>query len=195
MRELRQIEIAVQLAIDSLQQIEIERRRDAEGVVVGRLENRLRFAQIGAEEEGVVFIQDIAQIAQHRHRFVVCQIADRRPEKENDVAHARRQRAAQCARRLAKIGADRSDTQSRIVVHEAVPHFLEHRAIDVDRHVVDVAVERIDQEPGFARASAPELDEADGRPERAHDLLRCRRKDRRLCPRHVVLGQLANGVE
>src|SRR5438045_6470313 len=69
MRELLQIEISAELAIDALQQIEIERRSNAECIVVRRLEDRFRFAKIGTQKERIVRIESSAQIAEHRDRF------------------------------------------------------------------------------------------------------------------------------
>ena len=51
--ESREIEIRVQLAVDSREKIQIERSRGADGIVIGRQQLRKRLFQIRAEQQRI----------------------------------------------------------------------------------------------------------------------------------------------
>jgi len=59
MGEFLDVELAAQLTIDARQYVEIERSRDALGIVVGRFEHRAVFLQIGAEQESVAVVEHV----------------------------------------------------------------------------------------------------------------------------------------
>src|SRR5712691_1559028 len=82
MRELRHIEVAAQLPIDSREQVEIERRRDAERIVVSRLQDFFGLAQVGSEQQDVAAGENAADTAQHRRSGRRIEIADGRSEEE-----------------------------------------------------------------------------------------------------------------
>ena len=84
MLEGAEIEIGAELAIDARQQIEIEFRRDALGIVVGVVENFGVLHQIDADHEQRALAQHAAGMAQEFARFVRLEIADGRSRKEAD---------------------------------------------------------------------------------------------------------------
>ena len=84
MLEGAKIEIGAELAIDARQQIEIEFRRDALGVVVGGVENLRILHQIDADHEQRARAQHAAGMAQEFARLVRLEIADGRARKEAD---------------------------------------------------------------------------------------------------------------
>src|SRR5438876_1003559 len=84
MFELREIEVAAELTIDSRQEIQVEGCSDAERVVVRRLDDVLRFLKIGAEEDGVAGSKDAVYLAKHRRRRGGIEVADAGAEKQHD---------------------------------------------------------------------------------------------------------------
>ena len=62
--EARQIEVSVELAIDSRKQVEVEPGGNAAGIVVGRVEHIGRLDQIGANNEDRATAENTRRIAQ-----------------------------------------------------------------------------------------------------------------------------------
>ena len=78
MGEAGQVEIAVKLAIDADEQIEIEGGRDAAPVVIGGDENRDGLFEIDADEKGAAFTEQPRGIGKKGFRLGVTEIADGR---------------------------------------------------------------------------------------------------------------------
>ena len=95
------------------EQVEVEGGGDAEGIVVGRLEDRGRFAQVGAEEEGIAGGERGAEVGEHRAGCGGIEIADAGAEEEDDRAFVRgRKVRAQQRGGLAEIAADGGDGEA-----------------------------------------------------------------------------------
>jgi hypothetical protein len=83
-RESAQVEVAIQLAVDAPEEVEVERRRDASRIVIGGEELRDRFDQIGAEQESVALAQARAHVAQEDRRARPVEVADRAAEEQQE---------------------------------------------------------------------------------------------------------------
>src|ERR1019366_2181126 len=82
MGKLRNVELAVELPINAREQVEIERCRDADGVVVGADEALARFDQIGPEQQEVAWAHTTTDAGQERRRFRAGEVADGAAEKQ-----------------------------------------------------------------------------------------------------------------
>ena len=83
MLEMREHEIAAQLAVDARQQVEIERRRDAGRIVVSGQQLVHGLYQIRAQQQRIAGIEAHADLPQKIHRARLVEIADRASEKKN----------------------------------------------------------------------------------------------------------------
>src|SRR3990172_21814 len=81
-REAAQIEVAVKLAIDAREQIEIERGGDAQTVVIGGKQDIQALFQIDAHEKGAARPKQKRGIRKKGVRLVMAEIADGRAGKE-----------------------------------------------------------------------------------------------------------------
>src|SRR5581483_7967110 len=85
MFEARRIELAAELAIYPVQEIEIEFLRHALLVVIGGIQHVRTFFQIGTDDQHRAAAEDAPGLLQERARFVRLEIADGRTGKETDV--------------------------------------------------------------------------------------------------------------
>src|SRR5215213_4473164 len=81
------VEIAAELAVDADQNVEIEPRGDAGGVVIGVVKHPLVLLEIDADDHLRALAQNVAGAAQEGARFVRLEIAERRSRKESDLGH------------------------------------------------------------------------------------------------------------
>ena len=81
--ELGQIEVTAELAIDPGQQIQIEGRSHAEGVVIGRFDDPFRLLQIRPQQHRISSDQNPPDIAKHFCGRVEIEIANARSEKQD----------------------------------------------------------------------------------------------------------------
>src|SRR5438128_4301560 len=81
------VEIAAKLAVDADQNVEVESRGDARGVVIGIVKHPLVLLEIDADDHLRAFTQNLARAAQEAERFVRLEIAERRSRKEANLGH------------------------------------------------------------------------------------------------------------
>ena len=82
-----EVEVGVQLAVDHRQQVAVERRGDAGGVVVGGLEHGRVLDQVGAEQQPVLRAQQRGRASAGTPPRAGREVADRAAE-EGDHARA-----------------------------------------------------------------------------------------------------------
>src|SRR5438105_14691274 len=87
--ELRQNEIAVQFAINAGKQIQMERRSDAQAVVIGIEHLRSWLDQVGAEQQRITRTQNAAYSAQEFGIRGAIEISDRASQKQHQQLLAR----------------------------------------------------------------------------------------------------------
>src|SRR5262245_17463018 len=85
MPERGDVEIGPQLAVDAHEEVEIERRRHALGIVVGRHQNRRIFAQVETQKHAVLRTQRVACAAKELSDFSFIEITDRRAQKDREA--------------------------------------------------------------------------------------------------------------
>src|SRR5262245_54815574 len=83
MAEGANVEIAAKLAIDAREQIEIEARGDALGVVVGGVEDRRILHQVDADDQGCAGTQHVGGVLHESGSVMRLKIADGRSRKES----------------------------------------------------------------------------------------------------------------
>ena len=84
-----EMEGRTELAIEARQHVEVEPRRHAGGVVIGRAEQPRRLRQVGTEQEGVARFQAATHPRQQRARLGGLVVADVRAEKDDQPALGR----------------------------------------------------------------------------------------------------------
>src|SRR5689334_8588170 len=110
MLKARQIELAAELAIDALQQVEIEAGRHALCVVVGGLEAPRILVEVDAGDQSRAGAEDAGEMRQKAASVRRIEVADRGARKEAELGmgmDARRQ-----SQRLAEAGIDRDNLQA-----------------------------------------------------------------------------------
>ena len=130
MRKLIELEIGLELAIDADQQVAVERRRDAERIVVGQQQILFGLDEIGADEQPIALAQGAADAGQQR-------VTRRRIEVADVGAEKQRQHAARAAPRGDGLGEPR-------LVRRLVPHDFDRlrpiqrrRALSIPSGVVE----------------------------------------------------------
>src|SRR5258706_3687779 len=80
----RKIKIRIKLAIDTGEQIEIERGRHADRIVVRRDQLRQRLLQVCPQQQGVSGVKDPAHFSQKAFTRIAIEISDRAPKKQDE---------------------------------------------------------------------------------------------------------------
>ena len=80
MDEAIELEVAFQLAIDPRQQVAVERRGDAERVVIGEQQLPLGLEKVGAEEQVVAWVERLSHGPEERLAPRRIEIADVRSQ-------------------------------------------------------------------------------------------------------------------
>src|SRR5690242_7158824 len=84
MPECFEIELARQLPVDPSENVLVEARGHAARVVIGALERRAIFAQIGADQQAVDGTKMRTHHAQKRRRLFAAEVAEVRAQPENE---------------------------------------------------------------------------------------------------------------
>ena len=158
MLEGGKIEIGAELAIDARQQIEIEFRGHAFGIVVGGTENLGVLDQIDADDEDRARAQRVGGMAQEFRRFMRLEIADGRARKEADPRQRRDRRRN--FESLREIGDDRMHRQAREIAPQLRRLVLQKVAGNVDRHIGLDRRRGAEQDARLAARAGAELDQA-----------------------------------
>ena len=193
MLEGAKIEIGAELAVDARQQIEIEFRRDALGVVIGVIENFRILHQIDADHEQRARAQHAAGVAQEFAGFVRLEIADGGAGKKTDPRQRgdrRRQRE-----RLGEILDQRIDAEMRKIPAQLGGVLLQEIAGNIDRHIGLHRRRGAEQDARLAARAAAEFDQG--------AVLRKQRGDRRrivlqnadLAAGRIIFRQPGDAVE
>src|SRR5215218_1955994 len=82
------VEIAAELAVDADQNVEIESRGNAGGVVIGVVNHPLVLLEVDADDHLRTPSKNLAGAAQEGARFLRPESAQRRPRKEADLGHS-----------------------------------------------------------------------------------------------------------
>ena len=113
--EACEIEIAAEFAVDAREQVEIELRGDAGGIVVGGVEHFGVLHQVDADDQRRAAPEHARGMAQERRRLVRLEIADGRAREKADARGRGLRRAPADANGLREIGGDRQHREPRIV--------------------------------------------------------------------------------
>ena len=188
------VEVRAQLAVDHMEDVEVELRGDAARVVIRRLEDGPVLDQIGAEQQMVLAGEQPGDRAQEALAAGGGEVADRAAEKRQQPRPPRRGQPVEVALEVAD---QPVDAQPRILAGQLC-RALAHDALGhVDRHV---ALERaggghrVEQQARLRRAPGTQLDEL-ARAGVGDQLRGDAFEDRPLGARRVVLRQLADLIE
>ena len=187
MAERRQVEIAAELAVHPPQDVEIEPRRDAGGIVVGGVEHRLVLDAVNADDHRRAAAQDAAGLAKEFRRVLRLEIADRRSGKEADaraIADLRRQ--IEVAR---EVGRHREHGDLRQVAPHRGCLLREKFRRDIDRHVGGDLRRGIEQDARLFRGAGAELDQRGGERNVGRHRARVARQNTQLGAGRIILGK------
>jgi hypothetical protein len=106
--------IGSQLSIHSHEHVPIERRRYAEGIIIGGDQQLGRFLQIGAEQQRVASPEDAAHFAQKVERVCQRKVSDVRAEKKRDGAPLSDRLVPKMLQSGEVVGGVAGDPQSRV---------------------------------------------------------------------------------
>ncbi len=196
MREVLKVEVPAELAVDARQEVEVEPGGDARGIVVGALEDPPVLAEIDPDQEPVRSAQHLTHPAKKLRCLVAMEVADVRAQPQDHLGLL--DLLAQTAESLLVFRSHRGDLQSRVAREQIPRGLLDHRGADVHRQVAEPAPageERVDQEPGLGRASAPQLHHRHRFGKQIRDLRCTSEEDGPLGAAEVVLGDPADLLE
>ncbi len=187
------IEVGTQLAIDAREQVEIELRGHARGIVIGGVEYLGVLDEIDADDEGCPRAQHAPGVPQERGRVLRLEVADGRAREKAGPRQAHdRAREPERAR---KVRGDWQDAQARPIMLQLPGLLPQHLGGNVDRHIGIDRRRRVQQDAHLASRAAAELDERGLRSEHACDVGVVLAQDRQLAARRVVLRKLGNLFE
>src|SRR4051794_34019013 len=89
MLKARDIEIGVELSIHACKQVQVKRRGDAEGVVIGAKHLRNRLHEISSQQKAITSHEGLAHVSEKLHPRLALEIADRASEKQHQHVFAR----------------------------------------------------------------------------------------------------------
>jgi hypothetical protein len=149
MLEGSQIEVGGQLAIKHPEDVAVEVRGHALGVVVGRNQFGRILHEVDTEQERVARLEESAHTIKKDAPLCVVEVAYRAAEKDNQLASIARD-AVKMRGEVADHGVD---AEAREVGGNPTCGLLERRLADVERHkeAQTVAHSRIDEHAGLAR--------------------------------------------
>ena len=158
MAEAVEIEIGAELAVDAAQQIEIELRGDAGGVVIGGVEDRRSFTRSTPMISCAPGPRMLRGMAQERAASCGSKLPMVEPGKEADLRHAGdrgRQRE-----RLGEIGRDRKHRKlGKVRCASRLASLARKSPGNVDRHIGRDLAQRCEQDPHLGAGAAAELDQ------------------------------------
>ena len=193
MLERRKIEVAAQFAIDAHQQIEVELRGDALGVVIGAIKNVRRLFQIDADDQHRPGAQYAAGAAHERACLMRLEVADGRARKE-----ARARHGSDLAGQFGHGGEvrhHRNDGQVRKIAAQPRCVLAEKIAGDVDRNIGFDACRGPQQDARFAARTAAEFDQRGGLRKQRGDFRRMLGQEAELAACRIVFRQGRDAIE
>ena len=193
--EFREVEVGVERPVQVRQQVEVELGGEAGLVVVGARDQSGCLDQVDADQQAAVAAGARAQSRQQPQRRVALEVADGRAREEVDDARgpaAGRQRQREFR---IEVGDDRHHLERRVRRRQSGRRLHQEVARDVDRHVARQRRQRIQQQPRLGARAAARLDQQRALADRGGDRADVLAQDRRLDPRQVVLGLLADPLE
>src|SRR6266436_4029097 len=195
MAEGLRLEVAVDAAVDDLEDVPVECPGHAARVVVGGFEQYLVLDQVEAEEETVLgSAEQRAYLGEQPLPGWRIEVADRAPEKKHEAAADRGRHVLQVP---FEVPDDCVHVEKGIVGEELLRAGLDGRPVHVDSDITDglpEAIPGIEQQAGFRRRSRSQLDDVHRR-QLQHELGRQRLEELCLRPRQVVLGHPGDLLE
>src|SRR6185295_13301873 len=127
--KLPHIEVRVQLPIDSREQIEIERRGNANRIVISRQEDFWRLFEIGPEQQRIAGVKQPAHRSQELSQFIAAEVAEVRSQEQCDGSPFRigRHRSCQRFKRCKIIGRESRYAKPRVKPQQSLARKLEAR--------------------------------------------------------------------
>ncbi|MEX2210367.1 MAG: hypothetical protein WD689_01190 [Gaiellaceae bacterium] len=185
-----EVELGAELAVEHLEDVQIELRGDALVIVVGALQHRGVLNEVRAEQQRVAGCERVVKRPQERGALAR---ADRGAEEGDEPPAA----AGQQAEVALEVADDGVDADPRIVRGDLLGALAQHRLAHVEGNepfqLVAVA-ERVEQDPRLSGRSGSDLDKCVGLRERG-DAVGDRLQDLPLGTREVVLRQARDLVE
>ena len=184
-------EIAADQGIEIVEQVQVERRGDPEGIVVGGLQDGFGFDQVHADQKAAAWAL-LPYPGEERERFRRREVSDRRPGiEEQAVVAANRIGQAQSQR---KVAADTEHFQVRKITLERGQRMPQ----EVHGHVhgdILARLERLKQAARFLAVSRSEVDQCRLGSRRAHHAVAARLQQRPFRAGRIVLRQFGDGLE
>ena len=182
---------AVEFPVHPLDEVEVERRRDALGVVIGRDQALDRLDPIHADQQARAGAEQRAEMPQQVGRAAGNEIADRRAGEEAELGH--RRDLGGKGQLPGEIGNDGEDGEmERVVDHPGA--FVEIIPADVDRDISG-GMDRFEQQRSLGCRSGTELDHCQAGGECRDDLRHDAREQRGLGPRRIIDVEPGDFVE
>src|SRR5713101_147211 len=192
--EAGDIEIAAELAVDPLQEVEVEGGVEPGPVVVGPFENRALLLEIDPDQHLPLGPEPLGAVGKKPHNRLRLEIADGRPREKPDALPRRAGQRRQWER-TGIIGADRDDAQLGEIGGEPGGGLAEIFARDVDRHIGGRRLERLQEDAHLAAGTAAQFHEPAMRAEMRRDRAGIFLEDRDLGAGQIVFRNLTDLLE
>ena len=162
MVEVVGVEVGAELAVEHLQQVTVELRRDSLCVVVGRFEDLGILDEVRAQQQVVVGAEQRCDLAQHAPAAARWEVADRAAEKRYDARPLGGWHAVEMALEVADHAVH---AQPRVLVCQLGGAFANDALGDVHGYVAlqrAGGAERVEQHARLGGAARAQLDELGG---------------------------------
>src|SRR6266446_8484103 len=145
------IDVAAELAIDPLQEVEVEGGVEPGAVVVGALENGSVLLEVGPDQHLPLGAEQLGAMGEKTHDRLRLEIADRRSREKPDALPRRAERRRQ-RKWSGVIGARSDDAQIGEIGGEPGSGLAQMLARYVDRHIGGRRIERLQKDAHLAEA-------------------------------------------
>ena len=191
--EQRRVEVGAELAVETIEHVEVELRRDAVGVVVRRVQDARVLPPIDAEQHHAVVAERLPHAREECDRLGGMEVADRRSREETHTTRAHRQRRDVELARV--VGAHRADRQGGVVASQRRRDVRELPPRDIHWRVRRGPLQRVEQQPDLYAGTAAVFHQRAARSGERADLRSAGAQDLELGAREVVLRLLADLLE
>src|SRR4029450_12294452 len=191
------VEVSAQLSIDPREKVQVERRGDTQGIVIGEQEVALRLHQVGADQQRIALVQNGTDASKNRFRARPIEVADVRAEKQGE-RHTRPVMIARKGREALLVFGFVRDDREIVDVAKRSRRSHQSGARDIDQmhsHVPGAWRSALYERAELFTAARTQFHDRRNPAEATEDLITRRFERPVLRPRDPVPGKQADGFE
>src|SRR6266446_7493077 len=194
--ELRQIEVGIQIAIDTRQQVQIEGGSHAQFVVVRRQQLNTGFLQVGSEQQRISGLKNTSNFAEKLDTRRSVEVADGAAEEQYKKMLARRAVGGHFEQSVEVLALETQDADGLDVAKFAFAHSESGgRNLDGIVRGALAAAKGFEDVASFSAAAATQFGNGNGSGKAVHDVVSVAAQQALIGAREAVLRQMADHFE